>query len=192
MDSFGFGAPAKARSRIGWPVLGGAGLVLLLLAFFVGGSLLSGGGSSAETVSGPRQASAPASPPASAPASAAAPASPLAAADAAADRQVQVSLNQARTTAAAAFMEGSSWTGAGAQQLSILDPSLTYVSGQSASTGPTVVSVEASSSGWAAAARSSSGRCFYVHVAGLSGAAQYGSGETCTGAAAMSASATSW
>lgn len=178
MDSFGFGAPAKGRSRIGWPVLAGAGLVLLLLAFFVGGSLLSRGGDSAETVSGPQQAGAPAS--------------PLAAADAAADLQAETSLRLARTTATAAFMEGSSWAGAGAQQLSILDPSLTYVSGQSASTGPTVVSVQASSSGWAAAARSSSGTCFYIHVAGLSGSAEYGSGETCTGAAAISASATSW
>jgi hypothetical protein len=69
------------------------------------------------------------------------------------------------------------------------EPSSSYTGG--ASTGPHVVSVSSSASGVGLAVRSVSGTCFFEHfsTSGLT----YGTGtSTCTGQAAMSASATSW
>ncbi len=171
MDSFVHGS-SPGRRPVSWPLIAGGLGVALAAALFVAGSLIASGGPAPGARSSPSAAA-------------------VAAADPAADRQAQASLRQARSAAAAAFLESSSWAGAGAGQLSVLDPSLTFVDGSTASTGPTIVSVAASSSGWAAASLSASGRCFYVHV-GPGGRTSYGSGSPCTGDAETSASGSAW
>jgi hypothetical protein len=106
--------------------------------------------------------------------------------DTAGDVEAQTNLNLALTTAKTAFVEAGSYGSAGYGQLSALDPALTYIDGSGASTGPKVVSVEATEQAWGAAVLSSSGTCFFIRdVAG--GSTAYGSGEPCTGEAAMGA-----
>jgi hypothetical protein len=68
------------------------------------------------------------------------------------------------------------------------EPAAQYTGG--ASTGPNVVSVSSSSNGVGLAVRSTSGTCFLERVAATG--MTYGTGTTCTGDAAMSASARSW
>jgi hypothetical protein len=163
---------SSGRRPISWPVIAGVIGLVLAVALFVGGSLIAAGGPT------PRE-----------PLSASVGAAP--AGDTAADRQVEANLRQARSAAAAAFVESSSWTGAGADQLQVLDPSVTFVDGASPSTGPTVISVEATASAWSAAALSPNGTCFFIRVAGALGT-RYGTGSPCTGEAATGASSTSW
>lgn len=111
--------------------------------------------------------------------------------DAAGDVQAQTNLNLALTTAKTAFVEAGTYASAGYGQLSALDPALSYVDGSTPSTGPNVVSVEATEQAWGAAVMSSSGACFFIRdVAG--GATAYGSGDPCTGEAAMGATAASF
>lgn len=146
----------------------------LVVGVFVAGSVLSRGGAAAPAVGGSPGAGHPS------------------AANRAEDLLAQADLKAAFSAAAAAFDQGNSWAGAGPLQLSVLDPSLTYVDGSIASTGPSVVSLQASPAGWGAAAMSASGTCFYIHVAGMTPVARYGSGATCTGQAAMGANGSAW
>ena len=113
--------------------------------------------------------------------------------DHAKDAVAESSLRNALAAASVAFTDTQSFSGAGPAELSLLEPSLTWVDGPS--TGSTVVSVANTDTAWAAAALSDSGTCFWIKRdlgAGLSGTA-YGSGATCTGRAALAgASAPSW
>jgi type II secretory pathway pseudopilin PulG len=59
------------------------------------------------------------------------------------------------------------------------------------STGPSVVSVFASTTGWSAAVHGSGHRCFWVAL-GAGGQVRYGSGSPCTGMAALAADRRSW
>jgi hypothetical protein len=171
MDSFVHGSPSGRRS-VSWVVVAGTIGVALVLALFVGGSLIAGGGPAPAVRLSPSVSTPPTG-------------------DSAADLQAEASLRQARSAAAAAFVESSSWSGAGPGQLQVLDPSVTFVDGESPSTGPSVISVEATASGWSAAALSSDGTCFYIRVEGALGT-RYGTGSPCTGEAATSASSASW
>ena len=69
------------------------------------------------------------------------------------------------------------------------DPTLTYTTGPS--TSVTVVSVASSAAAWAAAVLAPSGTCYWVKL-GAMALPTYGTGTTCTGAAAMAASHRSW
>ena len=73
--------------------------------------------------------------------------------------------------------------------LSATDPSLTFTRGPS--DAPTAVSFAVGEDGFAAAVRSESGTCWWVRI-DPTGVTSYGSGTTCTGSAAMAASAPSW
>jgi hypothetical protein len=63
---------------------------------------------------------------------------------------------------------------------------MTFVEGTTVSSGPNVVSVQVSPQAWGAAAMSRSGTCFWIRET-VAGGTAYGSGDPCTGAAAMSA-----
>lgn len=105
------------------------------------------------------------------------------------DVQAQVAARTAESAAAVAYSESGSFADAGPAQLSALDPSVTYTQGPS--TGPTVVSVAATASTWAAAVLSPSGTCFWIKL-DRSMAASYGSGTACSGSDAMAATARGW
>jgi hypothetical protein len=101
------------------------------------------------------------------------------------DVEAQASLRSALSAAMTAIEEGGSLESAGAEQLSALEPALTYVDGSQPSTAATVVSIEATEQAWGAAALSSSGTCFFTRTIGTAQA--FGSGDPCTGEAAMGA-----
>jgi len=105
------------------------------------------------------------------------------------DVQAQVVARTAESAAAVAYSESGSFADAGPAQLSALDPSVAYTVGPS--TGPTVVSVAATASTWAAAVLSPSGTCFWIKLDG-SMAATYGTGSACSGSDAMAAAAPAW
>jgi hypothetical protein len=107
--------------------------------------------------------------------------------DAAGDVQAQANLRSALSAAMTAFMDGGSFESASADQLAALEPALTYVDGSQPSTAANVVSIEASDQAWGAAALSSSGTCFFIRTVGTAQA--FGSGDPCTGQAAMGATA---
>jgi hypothetical protein len=105
--------------------------------------------------------------------------------DTAGDAQAQANLRAALSAATTAFMDGGSFTSASASELAVMEPSLQYLDGSRPSTGPSVVSVEATAQAWGGAVLSSSGTCFYLRTVGTTQA--YGSGDpdVCTGQAAM-------
>ncbi len=65
---------------------------------------------------------------------------------------------------------------------------VTFIAGVSG--GPNQISIATGANDWAAAARSESGSCLYIHVE--NDLVFYGSGQPCTGQAAMSAAAEAW
>ncbi len=106
--------------------------------------------------------------------------------DTAGDVQAQANLQLAFSAAVTAYMDGGgSFSDAGPDQLSALEPDLTYVAGSHPSIGPNVISVEATAQAWGGAVLSSSGTCFYLRSVGTTKA--YGTGQPCTGEAAMAA-----
>ncbi|GIU96536.1 MAG: hypothetical protein KatS3mg013_0339 [Actinomycetota bacterium] len=115
------------------------------------------------------------------------------------NRAAQSSLRNALAAAKTAFTDTDDYSGATDADLDAIEPSLTYVDGTTASTGPTEVSVSVynSDANWAAAAMSESGTCFWIDdvSAGTGAGTFYGSTTTaadCTGADAQGASASSW
>ena len=116
------------------------------------------------------------------------------------DRAAQSSLRNALTAAKTAYTDQQSYANATDVQLPAIEPSLTYVAGGTASTGFKQISVQVASvvAGdnqiWEAAALSKSGTCFWIKDVSTGGGAGtfYGSGATCTGAAANAAAAASW
>ena len=79
--------------------------------------------------------------------------------------------------------------GAGPLQLSSIRSDLIFVDGPSAVSE--VVSVAGSASVWGAAVMSESGTCFYVRLTDHR-RVRYGTGDTCTGQAALGASDPAW
>lgn len=106
------------------------------------------------------------------------------------DVQAQANLRQALSAATAAFMQGGSFASASATELAALEPSFTYVGGSQPSTAAGTISVQATDQAWGAAVLSGSGTCFYIRSVGTSQA--YGSGDVCTGEAAMAATGSSF
>jgi hypothetical protein len=105
--------------------------------------------------------------------------------DTAGDVQAQANLRMALSAATTAFMDAGSFASAGPDELSALEPAFGYVDGSHPSTGANVVSVEATDQAWGAAVLSSSGTCFFIRTVGTAQA--FGSGDPCTGEAALGA-----
>jgi len=105
------------------------------------------------------------------------------------DLDAETSLRQVAPVVAAAEVEAGSFSALTPQELENYEPSLTWTGG--ASTGPEIVSVASTDTAFAAAALSDSGTCLWLKQ-NASGATTYGSGQPCTGKAAMAASAASW
>jgi hypothetical protein len=105
--------------------------------------------------------------------------------EAAGDAQAHASLRMAVSAATTAFVDAGSFAPAGSDGLASLEPAFRYVDGSQPSTRPNVVSVEATDQAWGGAVLSSSGTCFFIRVVGSAQA--FGSGEPCTGEAAMGA-----
>jgi type IV pilus assembly protein PilA len=113
------------------------------------------------------------------------------------DRAAQSSLRNALTAAKTVFTDEQDYTKADdSSELNPVEPSLTYLASNSASDDHKKVSVASSgTSTWAAAAKSKSGKCFYIKdLSGASGGTKYGSGTgTCDGSNAVTnATAEKW
>lgn len=109
--------------------------------------------------------------------------------DRAQDIQAKANARIAESAASAAYQASNGYATVGPDQLSLLDPTLTYTTGPS--TSVTVVSVASSPAVWAAAVLGPSGTCYWVKLGAMALPA-YGTGTTCTGSAAMAASNHSW
>jgi hypothetical protein len=106
----------------------------------------------------------------------------------ASDTQAQAALQASLMSAKTAFVEDATFEVADAEHLSALSPDVTFVDGATVSSGPGVVSVQGSPQAWGAAVMSDSGTCFWIRET-VAGGTAYGSGDPCTGAAAMSSTA---
>jgi type IV pilus assembly protein PilA len=97
------------------------------------------------------------------------------------DGVAKSSLRNALTAANVIYTDDQDYSGADADMMAQTEGSLSYVNGDSESNDAKEVSVAPSVKGWAAAARSASGRCFYIRTTNT-GAVTYGSGgKECTG-----------
>lgn len=94
-----------------------------------------------------------------------------------------------RTTFAAMAMYAQDGEYPTAEALGAADPSLTFTAAES--TGPTVASVVSTPEAFAVAVASPSGACVWSRVS-AEGGVTYGSGDPCTGQAALAASDPTW
>lgn len=178
-DAFNFGSPAKRPARLG-PTKQGrgtagfdarilflvVGLILTAIVIFV---VLRATGEAGTRVADARSET-------------------VLAIDRASDAAAQGTLGSAVVIARTAFAEQGSFPSDPAA-LTAFDPSVRFTAG--ASTGPTSISMRTDDAAFAAAVRSDSGTCWWARL-DAAGAATYGSGDTCTGQAAMAADAPSW
>ena len=186
-DSFGFGEPAKKWSdaqlqrssprggglSFTTPVLAGVGLFLVvalitgyLLFIRDAGATVADAESSAVGAIGNAQ-----------------------------DLQAQVNLTNASHAALALAAEGSVDPTSGGYGVAGEDALMEMTGGGVTFTGdpsadPNEISVATSQNEWAAAALSESGTCLYIHLE--TDVVFYGSGQTCTGQAAMEAGDQAW
>lgn len=180
-DSFAFGKPSRKRAlpaarRPKAPKVdagSGRGRIVLVVAAGVVAVVLIAGymtflkGSGEQIASGERSA--------------------ISQIGAAKDVEAQTTEQQAVTAVQELYAEQGSFDGITVAALKHFEPAFSYT--DSSSTGPKVIAVATSSSGVGLAVLSQSGTCFYLHIAS---SVRYGSGTTCTGSAALTASATSW
>jgi type IV pilus assembly protein PilA len=111
------------------------------------------------------------------------------------DRAAQSSLRNALVAAKTMYTDASSYAtadDASATGLPTVEPSLTYVNGTTASTGPTEVSVLAGDQEWSAASLSESGTCFWIYDVATGPGTSFDDGATCTGTAAAGATGSAW
>jgi hypothetical protein len=109
------------------------------------------------------------------------------------DRRNEEARENLRAALAAAGLvreEAGSYAAATAEELGVVDVTLTFVPGDRASTGPLEVSVHATDDTVAAAALDPDGTCYWIRD-GEDGT-RFGTGSPCTGRAALGASAVSW
>ena len=104
------------------------------------------------------------------------------------DRQAR-SAAEASLAAAIQIAAAGSLDAAGPAALSAADHDLLFVDG--ASTAPSIVSVYTGAAGWAAAVRGAGDTCFWVAITST-GRARYGTGQACTGMAALAADRSAW
>ncbi len=111
------------------------------------------------------------------------------------DLQAQVNLTNASHAALALGAEGSADPTAGGYGVADVDALMEMTGGgvtftAEASTDPNQISIATSQNEWAAASLSESGTCLYIHLE--TDVVLYGSGQTCTGQAAMAAEDQAW
>ena len=103
------------------------------------------------------------------------------------DRSAQSSVRNALTAAKTIYSDTSLYTSATLVELEAVEPSLEYLA--TASTGPKVISVVTTATGFYAAALSATGTCFYLtDVVSAGGGTQFGKDDTtptCTAAIAQ-------
>lgn len=104
---------------------------------------------------------------------------------------VQSNLRAALAAARQVRQDGGSFAGATALRLRQAEPDLLFIDPDESSNDPGVISVFASPSVWAGAARSTSGTCYWIRAT-LDGSTTFGSGTDCTGEAARAASGSAW
>lgn len=168
MDSFNLGKPARGPQLDTRGVVIAGGVVVVALVAIVG--YLQFVGNSGKEVATDQ-------------------ASVVQQVDRAQDIQAKANARIAESAASAAYQASNGYATVGPDQLSLLDPTLTYTTGPS--TAVTVVSVASSQGAWAAAVLGPSGTCYWVKLGAMALPA-YGTGTTCTGSAAMAASHHSW
>jgi hypothetical protein len=105
------------------------------------------------------------------------------------DSQARSSATRALDLAIAVGLEAGDLTLAGPGELTQAQPSMLFVDGMS--TSPSVVSVEVTADRWSAAVMAPSGLCYWIAL-DPEGAATYGIGRACTGAAAAGAHDPAW
>jgi hypothetical protein len=103
----------------------------------------------------------------------------------------QHTLRTAQAAAEGIQRETGSFSDASAGDLRAAEPGLTFREGDQPSTGLNDVSVHASSDVWAAAVRARPGACFYLKLE-VDADATYGTGEVCSGTAALAADESRW
>jgi hypothetical protein len=177
-DGFNFGEPAKRPAKLGTArgraapsvdlrlVLIGVGLVAAASVLFV---FLSGAHEAGREIGK-------------------AEVDTIAQVDRAQDAAAQTSATRAIVVARTVTAENGSFP-EDAATLSAFEPSIQFTSG--ASTGPDQVAVAATPTTFGAAVRSESDTCWWISI-DQAGVTRYGSGDTCTGRAAMGATATAW
>ena len=168
MDGFSFEAPKGRGPHIDRRTLTFAAGALLVVAVIVVAylQLTSGGATSAE-VSSPTAS----------------------AVDTAMDAQAKAAAKGAASAASAAYQASNGFATIGPDQLSLLDPDVSFTTDPS--TSASVVSVANAQAAWAAAVLGPSGTCYWIKIGGI-GAVSYGTGSTCTGAAALAADQPRW
>jgi type IV pilus assembly protein PilA len=109
------------------------------------------------------------------------------------NRAAQSDLRNALVAAKVIYTDNSAYTNANSSGLIVVEPSLQYVDSPGASTvaNPVVSVSVVSATEWAAARMSASGTCYWIRDRSANGTT-YGSGATCTGAAAAAAVGTSF
>ncbi len=112
------------------------------------------------------------------------------------DRAAQASLRLALTGAKALHTDKQSYANATENPttgLPKVEPSLTYAAADTESSREDLVSVSAAVTEWAAAVRSTSGTCFFIHE--TPNGTRYGTaddGQACNGSEAMGATGSSY
>ncbi|MGZ8566654.1 MAG: hypothetical protein ACXWXS_06345 [Actinomycetota bacterium] len=168
MDSFNLGKPARGPQFDSRTAVIAGGVVVVVLAVIVG--YLQFVGNSGKEVASDQ-------------------ASVVQQVDRAQDIQAKANARIAESAASVAYQASNGYATVGPDQLSLLEPTLTYTTGPSMSV--TVVSVASSQGAWAAAVLGPSGTCYWVKL-GAMPLPTYGTGTTCTGTAAMAANNHSW
>jgi len=169
MDSFNFGKPTRGGPQLDSRTLVFAGAAIALLLVIVV-AFLQLTSSSGKAVASDQ-------------------ATPTKQANTAVDLPAKANARTAEGAASAAYQSSGGFSTVGPQQLSILDPTLTYTNGPS--TGVNVVSVASTLAAWGAAVLGPSGTCYWVTLNVMT-VPHYGTGTTCTGAAAMAANRSHW
>ncbi len=104
------------------------------------------------------------------------------------ERAAQSSLRNSLTAAKTVYTDNQNYTEANAAALNSLEPSITHVAAATPSTGAKIVSVNhPDASTWYGAAKSASGKCFFIKET-ATGPTQFASGTgTCDGTTAATA-----
>ena len=169
MDSFNFGKPTRGGPQLdARTLLFGGGAIALLLVIVV--AFLQFTGSSGTPIVSDQ-------------------ASVVSPVDRTVDLQAKANARTAEGAASAAYQSAGGFATVLPQQLSILDPTLTYTLGPS--TAVNVVSVAATPAAWGAAVLGPSGTCYWVTLNVIT-VPHYGTGTPCTGTAALGARKSSW
>ena len=100
-------------------------------------------------------------------------------------------LRTAQAAAERVHEADGTYAGADHTRLTVVEPTLLWVPGTTASGGLDQVSVASDGSSWGAAVQARPGACFYVHLT-PSGDTFYGVGTDCTGQEALQATDPRW